>query len=153
MANLLQEAADDLSRVSDRTSDDIVAAINAVSGFTALIPGIASVQDDLAALINGLSEALDGLELDLRSIVENLGVPQGQVDAVLEVMALASSLANLSQLIAAQLGSATANEITQQVQRIGGLVDLVDTVDGFTDGLRDQIRDDLDTIAAALSTQ
>jgi hypothetical protein len=151
MANLLQEAANDLSRVSDRATGEIAAAIAAVSGFTALIPGIASVQEDLAALITGLSEALDGLELDLASIVENLGVPQGQVDDVVELMKLASSLANLSQLIAAQLDQAKADQITQQVQRIGGLVDLVDTVDGFTDQLRDQIRADLNTIAAALS--
>jgi hypothetical protein len=152
MANLLQEAANDLSRVSDRATSEITDAIEAVSGFTALIPGIASVQEDLVALINSLSDALDGLELDLASIVENLGVPQGQVDAVVELMELASSLANLSQLIAAQLGSATAAEITQQVQRIGGLVDLVDTVDGFTEQLRDQIRADLDSIADALTS-
>jgi hypothetical protein len=151
MANLLQKAADDLSSVSNRATGEITNAIEAVSGFTALIPGIASVQEDLVALINGLSDALDGLELDLRSIVENLGVPQGEVDAVLELMQLASSIANLSQLIAAQLGSDAANEITQQVQRIGGLVDLVDTVDGFTQQLRDQIRADLGTIATALS--
>jgi hypothetical protein len=106
----------------------------------------------LATLITGLSNALNGLELDLADIVENLGVPQAQVDAVVELMQLASSVANLSQLIAAQLGSATANEITQQVQRIGGLVDLVDTVDGFTEQLRDQIRADLDSIADALTS-
>jgi hypothetical protein len=101
---------------------------------------------------NRLSNALNGLELDRADIVENLGVPQAQVDAVVELMQLASSVANLSQLIAAQLGSATANEITQQVQRIGGLVDLVDTVDGFTEQLRDQIRADLDSIADALTS-
>jgi hypothetical protein len=152
MANLLQEAADDLSRVSGLAAGEIVGAIQAVSGFTELIPGIDSVQEDLAALITGLSNALNGLELDLADIVENLGVPQAQVDAVVELMQLASSVANLSQLIAAQLGSATANEITQQVQRIGGLVDLVDTVDGFTEQLRDQIRADLDSIADALTS-
>jgi hypothetical protein len=153
MANLLQETTDKISQLSDRVAAGAAEfgnALNAVAGLTALVPGIGSVRTDLADLIAGLRQGIANLDLELQSIVEDFGVPPQHVDTVVEFMELASSLASLSQLLATQMDSTIADTVTEQVQKIGDLVDLVDTVEGFTTGIRDQLVQALTTIEAPI---
>jgi hypothetical protein len=153
MANLLQETTDRISQLSDRVAASAQAvddALDAVAGLTAFIPGISTVRTDLADLIASLSQGIATLDLELESIVRGFGVPDQHVDTVVEFMELASSLASLSQLLATQIDSTIADTVTEKLEKIGDLVDLVDTVEGFTTGIRTQLVQSLNDIEAPI---